>query len=154
MIHLLATDHLNDQLAALAWLQKKEFVQAGHIAVAGQSFGGIEVVLGAERGSYCAAIDLSGAAESWARSPELRAMMTRAVRHARAPIFFIQPENDYDLAPTRVLSAVMTDAGKVSQVKIYPPFGKSAEEGHSFAYAGSLIWADDAFRFLQQHCGK
>ena len=48
----------------------------------------------------------------------------------------------------------MKDAGKAFQVKIYPPFGKSAEEGHSFAYAGGAVWADDAFRFLEQHCGK
>ena len=57
MVRLLATDHLNDQLAALAWLRKQSFVQANRIAVAGTSFGGIEVVLGAERGTYCAAID-------------------------------------------------------------------------------------------------
>jgi carboxymethylenebutenolidase len=61
MVRWLATDHLNDQLAALAWLRKQSFVQANRIAVAGTSFGGIEVVLGAERGSYCAAIDSGGA---------------------------------------------------------------------------------------------
>jgi len=48
MIRLLETDHLNDQLAGLAWLQKQTFVQANRIAVAGNSFGGIETVLGAE----------------------------------------------------------------------------------------------------------
>jgi len=105
MIHLLETDHLNDQLAALAWLRKKHLVQANRIAVAGNSFGGIEALLGAERGSYCAAINLSGGAESWARAPELRAMMTRVVRNARVSVFFIQPENGYDLSPTRILSA-------------------------------------------------
>lgn len=54
MVHLLETDHLDDQLAALAWLRKQDFVRPGQIAVAGNSFGGIEVVLGAERGQYCA----------------------------------------------------------------------------------------------------
>jgi carboxymethylenebutenolidase len=154
LIHLLETDHLNDQLAALQWLQTKEFVQSNRIAMAGNSFGGIEALLGTERGSYCAAIDFSGGAESWSRAAELQTMMTRVVRNARVPVFLIQPENDYDLSPTRSLSATMKDAGKVFQTKIYPPFGKSAEEGHSFAYAGSRIWADDVFRFLQQHCGK
>jgi carboxymethylenebutenolidase len=52
MVRLLKTDHLNDQLAALAWLRKQGFVQANRIAVAGTSFGGIEAVLGAERGTY------------------------------------------------------------------------------------------------------
>jgi dienelactone hydrolase len=66
MVRLLETDHLDDQLAALAWLRKREFVQPDRIAVAGTSFGGIETVLGAERGSYCAAIDSAGGAQSWA----------------------------------------------------------------------------------------
>ena len=125
MVRLLETDQLNDQLAALAWLQKREFVQARRIAVAGNSFGGVEAVLGAERGSYCAAIDASGGAESWALAPELQVSMTRAVRNAHVPIFFFQPENDYDLAPSRVLSAAMKSSGKTFEMKIYPAFGKS-----------------------------
>ena len=60
MVRLLETDHLNDQLAALAWLRRQGFVRPDRIAVAGNSFGGIETVLGAERGNYCAAIDFSG----------------------------------------------------------------------------------------------
>jgi len=35
MVRLLETDHLNDQLAALAWLRKQGFVQSNRIAVAG-----------------------------------------------------------------------------------------------------------------------
>jgi dienelactone hydrolase len=53
MIRLLETNHLNDQMAALAWLQKQDFVQPHRIATAGNSFGGIEAVLGAEHGAYC-----------------------------------------------------------------------------------------------------
>ena len=56
MVRLLETDHLNDQLSALAWLRTQGFVQSNRIAVAGNSFGGIETVLGAERGLYCAAV--------------------------------------------------------------------------------------------------
>jgi carboxymethylenebutenolidase len=154
MVRLLETDHLSDQLAGLAWLRKRNDVSPAHIAVMGNSFGGIETLLGAERGGYCAAVDLSGGAESWARAPQLQALMSRAVRNARAPIFFIQPENDFDLSPTRTLSAVMNDAGKPFRVKIYPAFGKSAQEGHTFAYRGVSLWADDVLRFLDQHCAK
>jgi carboxymethylenebutenolidase len=154
MVRLLETDHLNDQMAALAWLQKQDFVQPHRIATAGNSFGGIEVVLGAERGSYCAAIDGSGGAESWALAPVLQDRMVRAVQNARAPIFFFQAENDYDLSPSRTLSAAMKDAGKAAEVKIYPPYGTSAKDGHSFAYLGSSVWGDDVFRFLGQHCKR
>lgn len=154
MVRLLETDHLNDQLAGLAWLRRATFVQPDRIAVAGNSFGGIEAILGAEQGSYCAAIDMSGGAESWAQAPELRAAMIRTVRKAQSPIFFLQAENDYDLSPTRILSAEMKSAGKSYQMKIYPAFGKSAEDGHSFAYLGGSVWADDVFSFLERHCRK
>src|SRR6266850_2449004 len=154
MVRLLETDHLNDQLAALAWLRAQSFIKPDRVAVAGNSFGGIEAVLGAERASYCAAVDSSGAAQSWAQTPEVQALMTRAVRNSRAPIFFFQAENDYDLSPSRTLSAAMKDAGKEFETKIYPPFGKSAQEGHSFGYFGSSVWGVDVFRFLDQHCRK
>src|SRR5580704_15570366 len=154
MVRLLKTDHLNDQLAALAWLRTQSFVMPDRIAVAGTSFGGIEAVLGAERASYCAAIDSSGAAESWAEAPEVQALMTHAVRNARAPIFFFQAANDYDLSPSRSLSAAMKNAGKEFEIKIYPPFGESTQDGHTFGYFGSSVWGADVFRFLDQHCHK
>ena len=80
--------------------------------------------------------------------------MVRAVRNAKAPIFFFQAGNDYDLSPGRTLSTEMKDAGKVAELKIYPAFGKSAADGHSFAWAGSAVWADDVFRFLATHCSR
>src|SRR5215467_2531751 len=125
MVRLLETDHLNDQLAALAWLRKQGFVQATRIAVAGTSFGGIEAVLGAERGTYCAAIDSAGGAQSWAEAPAVQALMTASVRNARVPIFFFQAENDFDLSPSKVLSAAMKDARKPYELKIYPRYGST-----------------------------
>ena len=152
MIKLLSNEHLNDQLAGLTWLRAQNFVDPKRVAVAGNSFGGIETVLGAERGSYCAAIDSAGGAQSWESAPELQTLMVHAVRNARAPIFFFQAENDYDLSPSRVLSAAMKDVGKEFQVKIYPPFGDSKSDGHTFGYFGSAVWAEDVFRFLNEHC--
>jgi carboxymethylenebutenolidase len=127
---------------------------AGSHRRAGNSFGGIETVLGAERGGFCAAIDSAGGAQSWAQAPELQLLMTRAVRNAKAPIFFFQAANDYDLSPSKTLSAAMKDASRTYELKIYPPYGSSPQEGHTFGYFGSVIWADDAFRFLNQHCAK
>ena len=118
----------------------------------GNSFGGIETVLGAEKETYCAAVDSAGAAQSWAQAPELQKIMTRAVRNARAPILFFQAENDYDLSPSRTLSAAIKESGKPFELRIYPPFGKSAAEGHSFGYFGSKVWGGDVFRFLNRYC--
>jgi len=43
---------------------------------------------------------------------------------------------------------------KVAELKIYPAFGNSPSGGNSFAWLGSSVWADDVFRFLEQHCHK
>src|SRR5258706_4590327 len=88
MVRLLETDHLDDQFAALAWLRKQSFVQPSRLAVAGNSFGGIETVLGGERGGYCAGIDSAGGAQSLAQAPEFQSLITRAGGNAKAPIFF------------------------------------------------------------------
>ena len=154
MVRLLETDHLNDQLAALTWLRAQKFVKPDQIAVAGNSFGGVEAILGAQRGSYCAAIDSAGGAQSWAQAPELQSLMMRSVRNSHAPIFFFQAENDYDLSPSRVLSSTMRDAGKEFELKIYPSFGTSVQDGHTFGYFGSSVWSDDVFRFLNKHCQR
>jgi carboxymethylenebutenolidase len=154
MVRLLETDHLEDQFAALAWLRKQSFVQPSRIAVAGNSFGGIETVLGVERGGYCAGIDSAGGAQSWAQAPELQLRMTRAVRNAKAPIFFFQAANDFDLSPSKTLSAAMDAASKTYKLKIYPAYGDSPRDGHSFGYFGSDVWAEDVFAFLNQYCSK
>src|SRR5256886_14769245 len=145
---------LNDQFAALAWLRKQSFVQSSRIAVAGNSFGGVETVLGVERGGYCAGIDSAGGAQSWAQAPGLQSLMTRAVRNAKAPIFFFQAANDFDLSPSKTLSAEMNEVSKAYKLKIYPPYGDSPRDGHSFGYFGSDVWAEDVFGFLNQHCTK
>ncbi len=152
MTRLLATDHLQDQMAALQWLRSQKFVLANQVATAGNSFGGIEVVLGSAQASYCAAVDASGGAESWETAPDLQVLMKAAVRSAKSPIFFFQAENDFDLSPSRVLSAEMKRAGKESQLKVYPPYGNSRPDGHSFAYLGAATWFGDVFAFVQKNC--
>ncbi len=152
MVRLLSTEQLQDQMAALAWLKKQPFVRPTEIAAMGNSFGGIETVLGAEQGDYCAAVDASGGAESWDKAPSLRDMMQQAVQHARAPILFFQATNDFNLAPSRILYGAMKAANKPAQIRIYPPYGHSPQEGHTFAYRGASIWIDDVVRFLKQNC--
>jgi len=152
LVRLMETDHLQDQLAALQWLQSQKFVQKNRIAVAGNSFGGVQAVLGASRAPYCAAVDAAGGAESWNDAPELQALMKAAVQTSRAPILFFQAENDYDVAPSKTLFAVMKAAGKEAELKIYPPYGLSDREGHSFAYKGSAVWFADVLAFVRLHC--
>ena len=152
MVRLLGTEQLDDQLAALAWLKSQSYVQPNRIAVAGNSFGGIETVLGAARAPYCAAVVASGGAESWDESPELQEIMKTAARSANSPMLFFQAANDFNLAPNDVLSAERKQAGKRVEVKTYPAFGTSPAEGHSFAYRGSAIWFPDVFEFIDKNC--
>src|SRR5579872_5707687 len=136
LVRLLSGEQLNDQLAALAWLEAQTYVSAKQIAVMGNSFGGIETVLGAERRPYCAAVDLTGAAMSWEQAPALREQLIRAVRKAQAPILFIQAENDYSTEPSKVLYAAAVAAHREARLHIYPPFNGAGEgpmQGHSFA---------------------
>lgn len=152
LVELLRTDHLNDQMAALSWLQQQTFVSKNRIATVGNSFGGIQVVLGMERGVYCAGVDAAGASESWADSEDLQALMKRTVKNTSRPIFFFQAKNDYNLAPTYELSSEMEKSGKIAQLKIYPAFGSSAKEGHSFPYRAVSIWFNDALSFINKYC--
>ena len=152
MVRVLSTDHLQDQLAALQWLTSQKFVRADRVAVAGNSFGGIEAVLGAAEAPYCAGVDASGGAETWSEAPELQSLLRAAARKSKAPIFFFQAENDFDLSPSKVLFAEMKRAGKDAVLKIYPPYGLSNRDGHSFGYLGSATWFNDVFAFVQKHC--
>jgi hypothetical protein len=51
-----------------------------------------------------------------------------------------------------VLADAMRKSGKVAEVKVYPEFAKGTQEGHSFTYMGSLVWAEDVFKFLMRYC--
>lgn len=151
-IKLLTTDHLDDQMAALEWLKNQSFVQKDRIAVAGQSFGGIETVLGAEKYPFCAAINASGAAMSWDEAPELQELLTRSAGNSKSPMFLFQAKNDYTLAPSRNLYKEMKSAGKTAEIKTYPPFGKTHFDGHSLTWLGSSIWFKDVFSFIEKNC--
>jgi len=150
---LLSTEQLQDQMAALAWVKKQSFARPTQIAAMGNSFGGVEAVLGAEQGGYCAAVDASGAAESWDSAPSLQAVMLRAVEHSTVPILFFQAQNDYTLAPSRTLYAAMRRLKKPAEIRIYPPFGDGPAGGHSFTYRGASVWIDDVVRFIEASCG-
>lgn len=152
MVRLLETEQLQDHLTAYEWLKEQPFIDPSRMATAGNSFGGIITVLAAERVPYCAAIDAAGGSESWSLAPNLQARMVEAVRAAKAPIFLLQAENDYNTAPTQKLSAQLQDAGKLFMSRIYPAYGRTAAEGHSFAWRGSDIWGTDVIQFLNEHC--
>lgn len=149
LVDLMKGPQLADVRAALEWLKKQPYVNANRVVVAGNSFGGIVTIFAsANLTGLFAGLDFAGAAQTWGGAPQLQAAMTDAVTHARVPMFFGQAENDYDLAPSRALSAAMTRAGKANAMKIFPAFGATTPEGHSFGYFGGTIWGPDVVAFL------
>lgn len=152
LVELLTTDHLSDQLAAFDWLKEQPFIDSERIATLGNSFGGIQVMLGMQEVTYCAGVNASGAAQSWADSKELQKVMKSAAINPNGAVLFFQAENDYDLAPSESLSALMKKSGKVAELIVYPPFGKSKREGHSLPWRGVDIWFNDTLDFLNRHC--
>jgi hypothetical protein len=79
------------------------------------------------------------------------------VKEARAPMFLLQAQNDYNLGPGKVLGAILEQKGKLNRVKIYPAFGDPAnpKDGHGgFAVRGSEVWGKDVLGFLEEALGK
>jgi dienelactone hydrolase len=150
LVALMEGDHLSDQLAGLDYLKALPYIDQNMIAIAGCSFGGIQTVLAAERDlGLRAAVDFAGAAQTWSRSPDLRERLLAAVRQAAVPIYFIQAQNDYSLTASLALSKEMQRIGKPYEIKIYPPFGARAQDGHAFCVQGGEVWGPGVFSFLE-----
>ena len=63
----------------------------------------------------------------------------------------IQAANDYNTAPSYALADELAHLHKPYLLKIYPPVGKTSEEGHNFLYLAIPKWEDDVFGFLDEH---
>ncbi len=139
-----------DVMAAVAWIAQQPYADAARVAVAGCSFGGIHTLLAAENGQgLYAAVDFAGASMAWSSSPLLQERLKQAARHARVPVFLLQAENDFNTTPSLVLSAEMADAGLPRTVKIFPPHGTTAMQGHAgFCTHGEREWGPDVLAFL------
>jgi hypothetical protein len=69
----------------------------------------------------------------------------------RAPFFFIHAANDYSINPGKELDARLDRLGKPHRLKIYPPIGRTPDDGHNFPLSGVGIWEPEVFQFLDEH---
>jgi len=154
-LRLLQTDEMDDALAGLAFLRGLPEVDSSRVAVVGHSFGGSLTVFVAEHYSALRAIVTFGAAGyNWDRSPQLRARLTEAVGRISVPAFFIHAENDHSLGAGISLVAEMERLGKPHRIRIYPPVGRTVDEGHDFIHLRISTWEPDVFAFLDEHMRK
>lgn len=151
-LQLLEGRELSDARAGLAFLRKLPDVDPHNVAVVGHSFGGSLTVLMAEREpDLRAVVVFSAAGYSWDRSPELRQRLLAALAHVQAPMFFIHAANDYSTASGKALDARLQELGKAHRVKIYPPIGRTADDGHIFLFLGVNRWEPELFAFLDEY---
>jgi carboxymethylenebutenolidase len=142
---------VDDVVAGLTYLRSLPFVDGSRLAISGCSYGGIQTLLTGERDlGVKALVPFAPGAMSWDSNVPLQDRLMRAVDSARAPVFLIQAENDYDLAPSRVLSKEASKKKKDFQAKVYPAFGKSHQDGHwGFCSTATDVWGNDVLTFLE-----
>ena len=148
-MRLLEGGEMDDAMAALKFLRELHGVDRHRIALVGHSFGGSLTLLQAERAPDVRAVVIcSGAGYSWDRSPELRSRLEQSVAKIKEPIFFIHAENDFSLNSGKELDARLAKLGRPHLLKIYPPVGKTVEDGHGMLYLAVSTWEPDVFAFL------
>lgn len=63
----------------------------------------------------------------------------------------IQAANDYTTAPSQELADELRRLHKSYVLKIYPPVGRTADDGHNVLYLAIPEWERDVFGFLDEH---
>jgi len=144
---------VEDVVAALNYLKSQAFVDPGRIAISGCSYGGIQTLLTGERDlGVKALVPFAPGAMSWEQSPPLQDRLKEAVSHAKAPIFLLQAENDFSLAPSRELSKEAKKKNVDFRNRTYPAVGSSHEDGHwKFCAIATDVWGKDVLAFLEAH---
>jgi carboxymethylenebutenolidase len=151
---LVTTDHLDDARAGLSYLKSLPEVDSHRVVVAGHSFGGQLTLLLAESDrTVRAAVTFSPAAASWDASAELRKRLLAAVDKLSVPVLLLQTRNDYSLTSGQAIEDELARLGKPHLRKVYPPFGETPSDGHSFLYSNVGQWEDDVFAFLRENVG-
>lgn len=151
-LQLLENREAIDTRAALALLRARSDVDPRDVALAGDSFGSsLTLIVAEQEPAVRAVVVFATAGYSWERSPELRARLLTSVGRLTAPVFFIHAANDYTTKSGETLAARLSELGKPHRVTVYPPIGRTPEEGHGFLYSGVSIWESDVFAFLDQY---
>tara|TARA_A100001388_G_scaffold250657_1_gene212076 strand:- start:379 stop:837 length:459 start_codon:yes stop_codon:yes gene_type:complete len=140
-----------DVIAALDWLQDKDSIDSTRIAVMGSSLGGIHALLALSRDKrWKCGLDFSGGASQWKDHTKIRNMLQQAAADLTKPVFLIQPENDFNTAPTKELAKILYLHDIPHRATIFPAWGVAGGEAHRFCANGQQIWGPEAKDFLEE----
>jgi dienelactone hydrolase len=150
-LDLLQGEELNEATAGLAALRAHPRVDPRRVALAGHSFGGsLAMLLAARDTGVRATVVFGAAARTWSSSPALRTRLLEAVRRG-APALFLHAANDYSVSSGKALAAEMQRLKRPHRLRIYPPVGRDAREGHNLIYRDTGLWEADVFEFLDYY---
>ena len=141
-----------DVIAALDYLTSRPDIDPDRIVVMGSSLGGIHTLLAlAQDSRWRCGLDFSGGASQWMAHPKIKQMLLDAAADLAAPVCLIQPENDFNTAPTQEISALLAELGKPHEAAIFPKWGTHGAEAHRFCAAGQQIWGPTVAAFLDKY---
>jgi dienelactone hydrolase len=151
----------NDVVAALQWIKKQPYADSTKIVVAGAGYGGIQVLITAEKdgqsslGVKCF-IAMSPASIVW--NTMWGDSLVSAVAMAKRPLFIFQAHNDYKLGPCETLGPVLEKKGEPNRYKIFPDHITKGEDitdreqGHTEFFNDTEAWEKEVLKFLKD-CG-
>jgi dipeptidyl aminopeptidase/acylaminoacyl peptidase len=142
----------DDVIAALEFALSRPEIDRRRVAVMGSSLGGIHTLLALARDRrWRCGLDFSGGASQWKAHPIIKAMLLDAARTLTQPVCLIQPENDFNIAPTVEISALLSRLGRPHDAAIFPKWGADGAEAHRFCAAGQQIWGARVAAFLDRY---
>jgi dienelactone hydrolase len=138
-----------DVAAAVTWLKSQSYVNENRVAVIGHGAGAVaSLLLSQQEVEVSGYVLFSPATQTWDSKPDVAKAMVEAVREAKAPIFVLQPQNDYSLEPSQALARELSAKGRPNTARIYDPHGTTHQQAFAFATNGTKVWGKDVMNFL------
>jgi dienelactone hydrolase len=143
-LHKKAND---DVIAALSWIKNQPFADSNNIVVSGEGYGGIQVLLTADKdgqsslGIKCFIV-FSSTLGTW--NTTWSDVLKQTINIAKRPIYLLQAKNDTNPSPIDSLGIDLNKKIYPNRYKLYP-----AQVGFSI---DPKAWEKDVMQYLKD-CG-